>query len=160
MSNFLTKKQGANDLLPIRSLQNQVENLFNNFFDDSDEKFPAKNWGLSNISKNFQPKVNISETEKSYNIEAALNGLKKEDVKIECKDNILAISANKEEEKKEENTNYHRVEYYSGSFYRSFQLPNNVDQNNIDAEMNDGILKITLPKTEKTTSKSTKINIK
>jgi HSP20 family protein len=156
MSNLLTKNQ-SNDLTPIHSLQNQVGKIFDNFFNNFEENFFFKQYHLA---KPFQPRVNISETDKAYLVEADLAGINKDDVKIECKDNVLSISAKKEEKKEEENKNYHRFEYSSGSFYRSFNLPGNIEQKNIAAEMKDGVLKITLPKSEKHSSETKQITIK
>ncbi len=156
MFNSIIKKQ-ANNLTPIQSLQNQIGKLFDNFFDGFEENLMPGNF---NLVKNFHPKVNISEDDKAYLVEADLAGLKKEDVKVEYKDNILSIRADKEEKKEEENKNYHRVEYSLGSFCRSFQLPDNVEQKNINAEMKDGVLKITLPKGEQSSSKVNQITIK
>jgi HSP20 family protein len=156
MFNSVTKKQ-ANNLAPVRSLQNQIGRLFDNFFDGFEENLAPGNF---NLTKNFHPKVNISETDKAYLVETDLAGLKKEDVKVEYKDNILSIMADKEEKKEEEDKNYHRVEYSRGSFCRSFQLPDNIEQKDINAEMKDGILKITLPKSEKSSSKANQIMIK
>ncbi len=155
MSNQITKKQ-YNNLSSIHSLQNQIGKLFDNFFDGFEENFFSKHYHLS---KTFRPRVNISETDKAYLVEADLAGMKKDDVKIEYKDNFLSISANKEEKKMEDNKNYHRYEYSSGSFYRSFELPNNIEHGNIDAEMKDGVLKITLPKGEKHLSEAKQIII-
>ncbi len=156
MSNQVTKKQSHN-LSPIHSLQNQVGKLFDNFFDGFEENFFSKHYHLA---KTFQPKVNISETDKAYLVEADLAGMKKDDVKVECKENILSISANKEEKKEQDDKNYHRFEYSSGSFYRSFNLPNNIKHEDVSAEMKDGVLKITLPKGEKHLSETKQIIIK
>jgi HSP20 family protein len=155
MSNLLTKKQ-SDGLAPIQSLQNQVGKLFDNFFDGFEENFFSKHYHLA---KTFQPKVNISETDKIYLIEANLAGIKKDNVEIECKDNTLSISAKKEEKKEEENKNYHRFEYSCGSFYRSFQLPSNIEQKDISAEMKDGVLKVIMPKGDKHLSETKQITI-
>jgi HSP20 family protein len=156
MSNLLTKKQ-SDGLTPIHALQNQVGKLFDNFFDGFEENFFSKHYHLA---KTFQPKVNISETDKIYLVEANLAGIKKDEVRIDCKDNTLSISAKKEEKKEEENKNYHRFEYSSGSFYRNFQLPSNIEQKDVTAEMKDGVLKITLPKGDKHLSETKQIIIK
>jgi len=150
----LIKRDHNNSLLPMRSLQRQIDNLFSDFFDGVT---PSMNSGMG---KTFAPRVNISEDEKSYHIEAELAGLKKEDIKLQCdENNTLSIRAQRKEENKEDKKNYHRVERFSGTFYRSFQLPENVDRENIKAEMQDGVLHIDLQKTAKSSAKTTEIKI-
>lgn len=153
MFNLTKRDQDKNDALPIRSLQRQIDSLFDGFFDDS---LPS----TSGLGRTFQPRVNISEDEKFYYIEAELAGVKKEDVKVHYdENNTLSISAKKGEEHKEDKRNYHRVECFSGSFYRSFQLMENIDRDNIKAQMKEGILTITLQKTAKPNSQSKEIEI-
>lgn len=114
----------------------------------------------SYLGKTFHPRVNISEDDKFYYVDAEMSGVKKSDIKVQFHENgTLAISAQKQEACNDNKRNYHLVECFNGSFYRSFQLPENVDRNNIKAEMNDGVLKITLQKTTKKDSKTTEIRI-
>lgn len=116
----------------------------------------------SGVSDNFwdlsvkSPSVNIAEDDKEYKIEVAAPGLEKRDFKIELENKFLIISSEKEEEKKEENKNYKRREFSYSSFSRSFQLPENVLADKIDAKYENGILKINLPKKELTVSKPKK----
>ena len=74
-------------------------------------------------------------------------GLKKDDFKIEINNGVLTISAEKKEEKKEENEKFNRREFFYNSFTRSFTLPGNIIENQIKAAYEDGLLKLTLPKT-------------
>jgi HSP20 family protein len=77
-----------------------------------------------------------------------------------CEDDILSIIANREGVMSERGEDYHHDEYFFGSFFRSFQIPTNVDQENILAEMPNGVLKIFLPKGERSCAQSSKITIK
>jgi HSP20 family protein len=108
------------------------------------------------------PAVNISQTDKDYSVEVAVPGLKKEDFKVEVEDGVLCISAETKEEKEEKDKKYTRREYSYNSFSRSFMLPDGLKAEDIKANYNDGILKITLPKAvvekKKTTAKSVKIS--
>ena len=72
----------------------------------------------------------------------------KDDFKINLDNNILTISAEVDDAKREEGKNYSRKEFYYGSFSRSFTLPKTIDLENIKAEYENGILKIALPKKE------------
>jgi HSP20 family protein len=115
--------------------------MLSDFFDDMERRFfyPFKYEG-------FMPAANIIENEKSFNIEIAAPGMKKEDFKLKLENNVLTISSEKESENSEETTNYTRKEFMYGSFSRSFTLPKIVETENIKASYDDGILKIEIPK--------------
>ncbi len=98
----------------------------------------------------FIPAANITENEKSFDIEIAAPGLKKEDFKINLENNVLTVSTEKEAEKKEETKNYTRKEFVYGSFCRSFTMPKTVETDQIKASYENGILKLELPKKEET----------
>ncbi|GAB3326660.1 Hsp20/alpha crystallin family protein [Larkinella ripae] len=93
--------------------------------------------------------ANIKEDETAYHIELAAPGLKKEDFKISLNNNQLTISAKLEESNEEKAENFTRKEFSYTSFERSFRLPKNVNNEQIQAAYSDGILKINLPKVEK-----------
>jgi HSP20 family protein len=95
------------------------------------------------------PAANIKEDETAYHIELAAPGLKKEDFAINLTNNQLTISAKQEEVKEEKAENFTRKEFSYNSFERSFRLPKNVNNEQIQAAYTDGILKIDLPKVEK-----------
>ncbi|MBD2721090.1 Hsp20/alpha crystallin family protein [Hymenobacter sp. BT189] len=94
----------------------------------------------------FSPKVDTYETEKSYDIEAALPGLKQEDIKVNFDQGCLTISGERKFEKETDGRQYHRVESSYGSFTRSFQLPGAADPGKIDASFDNGVLHIHVPK--------------
>ena len=107
----------------------------------------------------FVPKVDIAESENSFELQIAAPGLNKEEFKIEVNDNYLTVSGDRKftDEKKEKN--FHSIETQYGSFSRSFSLPENVDSTKIQARYNNGILELTLPKDEKKLLKQTiKVN--
>lgn len=107
------------------------------------------------------PAVNLSENENSYNVELVAPGYQKEDFKLRVNDDVLTISAESKNERKEgsDGREYSRREYTCSSFTRSFQLPDNAKDDSISAKYNDGILQLTIPKTEKETRASKEINI-
>jgi len=94
------------------------------------------------------PAANIVEQADSFMLEIAAPGLKKDDFKIHLENSILTISAEIEDEKKEEGRNYTRKEFYYGSFSRSFTLPKTIELETIKADYKDGVLKVTMPKRE------------
>ena len=93
-------------------------------------------------------RTDVSETEKEYLYEIELPGYTKENVSISLDKNILKISAEKKEENKETKTNYTYKEIVKGKVERSYALRENIDRDNIKAKMEDGILKVTIPKKE------------
>lgn len=99
------------------------------------------------------PTANISETPKEFTLELAAPGLERKDFKVEVDNHTLTISSQKEEEKKEKEGDYSRREYSFNSFSRSFSLPENVKEGNIDAKYENGVLKVSIPKTKETPGK-------
>lgn len=102
------------------------------------------------------PDANITENDKNFSIELAAPGLEKKDFNVEVQDGVLSISAEKKEEKSEEDKNYRRREFSYNSFSRSFTLPENSMSDKIDAKYENGVLRLTLPKKEVTISKPAK----
>lgn len=109
--------------------------------------------------KDFVPAVNISETDKSYDIELVAPGLKKNDFKVNVENGVLTISAEHEEEIKEKKKNYTRQEYSYNSFSRSFTLPDNSKEDDIKANYADGLLKLIIAKKAVTVSKAKEIAV-
>jgi HSP20 family protein len=107
------------------------------------------------------PKVNIKETDNKYQVELAVPGVNKEDLHIDLEDNLLSISAEKQDEKeeKEEDGKFSRREFSYTSFKRVFTLPENANADKINAEYKDGILCLDIPKKEEKKNKTSK-NIK
>ena len=108
--------------------------------------------------QDWNPSVDVLENDDAYVFSAELPGLKKEDVKITLKENLLTISGEKKFEKEQKDKNYFRMERNYGKFNRSFSLPTNVRAGDISADFSDGVLKITLPKAEE--AKPKEISIK
>jgi HSP20 family protein len=106
----------------------------------------------------FTPHVDASETEASYEIEVALPGIRKEDITIDFQEGKLSISGERHFEKREEGRRYQMLETQYGKFSRSFYLPDNVNPDQIEAKLTDGILQVTVPKDAKKTMKR-QINI-
>ncbi|MFW5991931.1 MAG: Hsp20/alpha crystallin family protein [Halanaerobiaceae bacterium] len=144
------------DLIPFRRrrkgdltdiTEDTFNSLFSNFFND-----------FMDMS-GFNFKADIKEEEDRYLIEAELPGLSKEDINIEIDDNRLNISASRDEVVEEEKQNYVYRERSTGKFQRSFMLEN-VKEDEIEAEYNNGILKVALPKEEPGMKKRKVIDIK
>lgn len=116
------------------------------------DEFFKPDWmgGLEHKTAAIVPAVNIKEHENSFELELSVPGFKKEDINIEVDDNVLTISSTLEtsSENEDKNGNYTRREFRKASFKRSFTLPETVNEDAINANYEDGILKLTLPKKE------------
>ena len=121
------------------------DRLFDDFFKSS---FPSlsKDFGEDFFSKGSYPKVNVLNNVNDIVIEAAIPGLTKEDVQVEIKDNILTIKAESNQNSTVENTQYVKREIKRSAFRRSFNLGENLDQENIEGECENGILTLRIPK--------------
>mgnify|MGYP000418731852 FL=1 len=125
---------------PIRKYNNQnwLPSIFNDFFDND--------WMVR--ANATAPAINVIESEKEYKVEVAAPGMTKEDFKIQLSDNNeLVISMEKKNETKEgEEKKYLRREFSYSKFEQALVLPDDVDVSKIGANVQDGVLNITLPK--------------
>lgn len=107
----------------------------------------------------WSPLVDISEDEKEYLIKAEVPEMKKDEIKINVHDDVLSISGERKYEKEEKGKKYHRVERAYGSFMRSFTLPEDADGSRVNAEYNNGILHVHLPKSAMAKPKAIEVKI-
>jgi HSP20 family protein len=107
----------------------------------------------------WSPLVDITEDDKEYVLKTEIPEMKKEDIKINVKDDVLTISGERKYEKEEKDKKFHRVERACGSFVRSFILPEDADGSKITAEYKDGMLNIHLPKSEQAKKKTIDVKI-
>ncbi len=106
--------------------------------------------------KSFIPAVNIREDNKNFMLDLAIPGLDKKDIRIDLREDVLTISSETRNESEESSNGYKRREFTCSSFCRSFQIPENVNKDKIEANYKDGILKVTLPKMEEKKHKISK----
>ena len=131
--------------LILRPSNNYVRPLlFDNFFD---------NFFNNDYQNEFSPKVDISETDNSFNFQFAVPGMNKSDLSIEINKGHLIVSGERKFNDKDEN--FHSIENGFGKFSRSFQLPDNIDENKISASHKNGILSISVKKDAKSSIKKT-----
>ena len=112
------------------------------------------------VDTTWIPRVDINETDKDIILDVELPGLDKKDIKIEVKDSTLTISGERKQEKETEDSGCRRVERRYGKFERTFGLPENVKTEKVSAEYKNGVLVLTLPKTEKAIPKQIDIAVK
>jgi HSP20 family protein len=106
----------------------------------------------------FSPSVDVSESDDAITVKAEMPGMKKEDIDIAISEGLLTLSGEKKDEQEEKKENYHVRESRYGSFRRTVRLPAGVEADQIDANYKDGILTVSVPKSEK--AKSKKIEVK
>ena len=131
------------------------DNLFDDWFDD-DFYMPVIP-DMSDVDKKLyggraphEMKTDVKETEKGYEVAVDLPGFKKDDVTVELNNGYMTITAQKkvDNDKKNEEGKYIRREHYAGSMSRSFYVGDQLTENDIHAQMNDGILTLQVPKKE------------
>jgi len=151
---------------PFESLRREVNRLFDDFhpfgwrlpaarstFDFELPRLSGTGWPVT-------PAFDLAEKEKEYEITAELPGLDEKDVEIRLSNHTLTIKGEKNEERQEKHKDYYLSERRYGSFYRSFQLPEGVDADKIDASFAKGVLTVKLPKTAEAQKAEKKISIK
>jgi len=134
------------------ALRDEMDDVFRRFWPDMEWD---GNGGLAQLSA---PALDISETESQIEVKMDVPGMKPEELNIEVTGDLLRISGEHKEEKEEKNRQYHRVERRSGSFERSVRMPCAVKDKEVDAQYRDGVLTVTLAKTEE--AKTHKIPVK
>jgi HSP20 family protein len=107
----------------------------------------------------WAPAVNISETDKAYLIKADLPEVKKEEVKVTHQDGVLTLEGERRQEKREEHEKFHRVESSYGKFMRRFTLPDDAQEESIEATFKDGALTVVIPKAAAKRPKSREIKV-
>jgi HSP20 family protein len=126
---------------PMTSMMNLFDDFFNRFYEDEqDNSFKAM-------------AMDIVEHEKEFELLANLPGFRKDEVKISVHDNQLVIEAKCENKQEEKQGTMYRCERYNGSYKRALYLPENADAAKIQAKMEDGVLKLSVPKQEATPQK-------
>jgi HSP20 family protein len=135
------------DLVTLREKMNR---LFEETFTGRGEKKDL-------VSGTWSPSVDIYETENALVLSAEVPGMKEDEIEIKIEDNTLILQGERKFEKETKEENYHRIERSYGSFYRSFTLPNSIDQDKIQAVHENGVLKITMPKKPELKPKKVKV---
>jgi HSP20 family protein len=108
---------------------------------------------------NFVPPVDVYEDGHNITVQAELPGIQEKDLDIRLENNVLTISGERKLENEEQKDNFHRIERSYGRFTRSFTLPSTVDTEHVNAEFENGVLKVTIAKLEEAKSKQIKIGV-
>jgi len=147
INKYITPHKSTNSLR--RDFDNMIDALFN---------APMTNLGgmtqsSDSLNSKWSPSVDIKETANEYKVIAEVPGVNPKDIKVSLDKNTLTIEGEKTVEDEKEDSNWHRVERFSGSFCRQFTLPNNIDADSIKAKTKHGLLELTIPKAERVETK-------
>jgi len=127
--------------------------LINTIFDDSFGSFTRQNYF------GFDPRVDVTESEKDYTISFELPGVKKDDVKLSLEGGLLSVEGEKKYVGEDNSSDSWQQERRYGTFRRSFRLGDGVDQKKISAKFTNGILEITVSKNKESLRKEIEIKI-
>lgn len=111
-------------------------------------------------SKTFEPEVDVIEEKDSFLVKADIPGIKKEELDIKVEGKFLTIKGERKEEKETKEKNYYASERFYGAFTRVIELPTDVKADQVKAMYKDGVVEITLPKTESAKAKQVTVEIK
>ncbi|MFO7733584.1 MAG: Hsp20/alpha crystallin family protein [Candidatus Aminicenantes bacterium] len=120
------------------TLRDRMNRLFEDMSGSKEEK--------DLMTRAWAPSVDIYENENEVVLCAEIPGVEEKDVEIKVEDNNLIIKGERKFEKEAKEENYHRVERSYGSFFRSFALPSYIEQDKIEAEHENGVLRVRMPK--------------
>ena len=134
---------------PLARFRGEMERVFDEFF---------RGWLPWSWSPEYGPALDVRQTESEVIVDLEVPGLKPEDLDISVSENVLTVRGEKKAERDEKKGDYHVSERAWGSFSRTVQLPAPVDADKATATHKDGVVTITLPKTER--SKAKKIQVR
>ena len=132
------------------TLQDRMNRLFRETQGNSQDE--------SLTSSSFAPAVDVYEDEHNVTLKIEVPGIDEKDIDVRIENNTLTVHGERKIEKEEKEENYRRVERQYGSFTRTFNLPPTVDAENVQADYDKGVLKITLPKKAEAKPKQIKVN--
>lgn len=130
---------------PFERVVEEIEDAMERLWEEGD--------GRSLRLETYFPKANLAETDNAFEVSIDLPGMKPDEIKVEMRDGNLQLSGERKEEKEEKGKTFHRIERSYGSFCRTIPLPAKVEEGKIEANFADGVLNITLPKSEQTKPK-------
>jgi HSP20 family protein len=133
----------------FRDLEGRINRMFNNL------AFEPEQAGVA-----WSPAVDLHETEEAYTLEADLPGLSKDDIQLSITDDVVTLKGSRTQKSEKKTEGYHRVERVYGSFQRSFRIPGGIDAGKVDANFENGVLRVVLPKPEERKPRQIDVKVK
>jgi HSP20 family protein len=143
----------------LNTIQNEMNRLFNTFFDQPASGRGPGNGGPGNGSPRWIPAMDLVETGDHYVLRADLPGLSEDDVNVQLQDNMLTISGHRQAKHDSRHEGYYRLERAFGGFSRSLTLPDGVDADGVHAHFDRGVLEIRIPKPEQKKPRQVQISL-
>jgi HSP20 family protein len=139
---------------PFRELETFSSRL-NRFFNQaapgtSDDAAAFADWS---------PAIDFEESDREYLVKADVPDVQKDDIKVNVEDGVLSVEGERRQTKEETTKKFHRIERAYGSFVRRLVLPSDVDQQNVSAELTNGVLRIRLPKSDSAKPRSVQVKV-
>ncbi len=152
-----SRPTAASGLTTFQDLRREIDQMFERFFD----RDPFQGFNLPTRLKGFDPRPTADVTEKSdaYEITAELPGISEKDVSVTFEDGVLTIAGEKKAEKTQDTKDVYVSERCYGAFKRAFVLPNDADDQKIDAKVGHGVLKVAIGRTKNPKTNGRKIAI-
>ncbi|HUV30129.1 MAG TPA: Hsp20/alpha crystallin family protein [Acidobacteriota bacterium] len=143
--------------LTVKPNRNGLSRVFDSFIGDM-FSLPAVR-SMADADGDFSPRVNVHESKDSVALTFELPGMKKDDIKVTVQDGNLTVSGRREFKSEDKDGDYVRCEIRSGSFSRSFTLPDSVDAEKIKADYKDGLLEVSLARREELKPKEIEVKV-
>ena len=151
------KNTSLNKWMPSRDeFLTPVDTIIDRFFNEAMPAF-GNEFGVEFFGNNSYPKVDVTDHQDKIVIVAEIPGLTKEDVSVDLEQRVLTISGGKRVVEQDDDVRYIRKELKRSSFKRSFKLGDNMKVDGIEADFNNGLLNVTVPKREKDEPRKVKI---
>lgn len=141
---------------PLVSLQRDINHVFEDFWHKVENGWN----GSDNLVGISGPSTDVTETDKSLEVSVELPGMTEEDIDISVSGNAMTIRGEKKIEHEEERKGIYMSERHYGSFYRTLPLPADVDADKAEAKFKNGVLTVSLPKTEEALASIKRIPVK
>ena len=135
--------------LPLTRLRDEIDRMFDQ----------QPDFAVSDLFGGWTPAVDLLEDKDKLTVKAELPGFKREDLNVSVHEDNLIIAGERRCEDEQKEGEFYRCERYYGKFHRSIPLPASVSTDKIDAKYRDGILTVTLPKTEKAKAKQIEVSV-
>jgi HSP20 family protein len=145
---------------PFERFRREMDRLFEDFSGGLFGRSSFEPMRRTEAAFRTMPAVDVAETDKAYEIKAELPGLDEKNIEVKVANGVLSIKGEKQEEREEKDKDYYRRERSFGSFERSFRLPDDIEQDKIDATFKNGVLSVVLPKSAEAQKQAKKIEIK
>lgn len=145
----LVRWKNRGELSPFSALRD-LESQFGRLFDEFAEGGGPRTWS---------PAIDLTEQDDSYELEADLPGMKKEDIELVVVDNLVTIKGERKSQSEARREGYHRFERQYGGFTRTFEIPGGFKAEGVNASFENGVLRVTLPKREEMKPKQIEVKV-